>query len=143
MLTVIFSAALATAPSALWADPGGTNKWDQTTAHGQSVGKGKKAKGGAAASDTLDALISAGEHRLIHDYFRQHPYSPDSLPPGIAKNLARGKPLPPGIAKRYLPQRLLRELPPRPGYEWLALGRDVALVVAATGVIVDILRDVF
>jgi hypothetical protein len=67
---------------------------------------------------------------------------PQGLPPGIAKNLARGKPLPPGIAKRYLPQSLLVQLPPRSGYEWIAVGRDILLVVAATAVIVDVLSDV-
>ena len=141
--TLIIAAALTTAPASLWADPGGTDKWHQTAPHGQSIGKGKKGKGGKTSDDALGALITVDEDRLIHDYFRQYPYSAPSLPPGIAKNLARGKPLPPGIAKRYLPQELLGELPPRPGYEWLALGRDIALVVAATGVIVDILRDVF
>jgi len=143
ILTAMFAAALTAASSALPADPGGNDKGQQTTPHGQSIGKGKKGKGGMAGDDALGALVSAREHRLIHDYFQHHPYSAQSLPPGIAKNLARGKPLPPGIAKRYLPQELRGELPPRPGYEWLALGHDIALVVAATGVIVDILRDVF
>jgi hypothetical protein len=140
---LIIAAALITAPATPWAGPGDTDKWHQTAPHGQSIGKGKKGKGGKTSDAALGALITADENRLIHDYFRRHSYSAPSLPPGIAMNLARGKPLPPGIAKRYLPQELLGELPPRPGHEWLALGRDVALVVAATGVIVDILRDVF
>jgi len=46
----------------------------------------------------------------------------------------------PGIAKRYLPDGLLAQLAPRPGYEWLAVGRDIQLVVASTGVIVDVLH---
>ena len=37
-----------------------------------------------------------------------------SLPPGIAKNLARGKSLPPGIAKQHLPLELQRALPAAP-----------------------------
>ena len=65
------------------------------------------------------------------------------LPPGVAKNLARGKPLPPGIAKRYLPPDLLGRLPARPGYEWVAVGSDIALIAIATGVIVDILSAAF
>jgi Ni/Co efflux regulator RcnB len=36
----------------------------------------------------------------------------------------------------------LAQLPPRPGYEWLAVDRDILLVVAATEIIVGILRDV-
>ena len=65
-----------------------------------------------------------------------------SLPPGIAKNVARGKRLPPGIAKRALPGDLLR-LGPR-------VDRDVsfaivgAVVVALKGgVVIDVLADVF
>ena len=36
----------------------------------------------------------------------------NALPPGIAKNLVRGKPLPTGIAKKALPGDLSRPLPP-------------------------------
>lgn len=48
----------------------------------------------------------------------------DSLPPGIAKNLARGKPLPPGIAKKTVPADMLGQLPSYPGYEWRVVGDD-------------------
>ncbi|MFN6998508.1 MAG: anti-virulence regulator CigR family protein, partial [Elioraea tepidiphila] len=61
---------------------------------------------------------------------------------GIARNLARGKPLPPGIAKRYAPAGLLRQIVPRPGYEILVVGASILLVHAATGIVHDILSDV-
>jgi Ni/Co efflux regulator RcnB len=64
-----------------------------------------------------------------------------SLPPGIQKNLARGKPLPPGIAKN-MDSRLLRQLPRYEGYEWKQLGRDVILVAIATGIVYEILENV-
>ena len=64
-----------------------------------------------------------------------------SLPPGIQKNLARGKPLPPGIAKK-MDGRLLSHLPHYQGYEWQQVGRDVVLVAIATGVIYEILENV-
>ncbi|WP_445990100.1 anti-virulence regulator CigR family protein [Chromobacterium haemolyticum] len=64
-----------------------------------------------------------------------------SLPPGMRKRLARGKPLPPGIAKKALPAPLLSQLPRHPGYEWRAVGADLVLV-AASGLIADILLDV-
>ena len=64
-----------------------------------------------------------------------------SLPPGMRKRLARGKPLPPGIAKQVLPAPLLNQLPRHPGYEWRAVGADLVLV-AASGLIADILLDV-
>ncbi|HAE50439.1 MAG TPA: hypothetical protein DCK97_23795, partial [Tistrella mobilis] len=53
----------------------------------------------------------------------------------------RGKPLPPGIAKKRLPGPLYDRLPRREGYEWIQAGRDILLIAAATGVIVDILNN--
>ena len=111
--------------------------------------KGKH-KGPAVERDAGDILlhgaITAAEVTIIYDFIRHHgvqPFGPpQGLPPGIAKNLARGKPLPPGIAKRYLPHGLLGQLPARPGYEWIAVDQDIVLVVAATAVIVDVLKNV-
>ncbi|WP_305857881.1 anti-virulence regulator CigR family protein [Balneatrix alpica] len=60
------------------------------------------------------------------------------LPPGIAKNLARGKPLPPGIAKRY-DQNTLAKLPQKPGYEWRELDGRAILVETASQVIVEVI----
>lgn len=52
------------------------------------------------------------------DYLRD----PKGLPPGIAMNLQRGKPLPPGIAKK-VDDDLLRRLPRSySGSEWYAAG---------------------
>ncbi len=99
------------------------------------------------AGDFLVATITAGEIAIFHEYIREYGGTafgpPQGLPPGIAKNLARGKPLPPGIAKRYLPGTLESRLPPRPGYEWQVIDNDIYLVVAATQIIVDVLSDAF
>ena len=64
-----------------------------------------------------------------------------ALPPGIQKNLARGKPLPPGIAKK-LDGRLLGRLPHYDGYEWMQAGTDLLLVAVATGLIYEVLDNV-
>lgn len=88
----------------------------------------------------LDVAFTALEVALIQDYFGKYSYRTQSLPPGIAKNLARGKPLPPGIAKKALPGDLRKRLPGRQGYDRIIVGNDI-LLVAATGVVVDILRD--
>jgi hypothetical protein len=102
--------------------------------------------GDSAAEVLLDVAITAAEIAIIADYIDRYGSAnfgpPQGLPPGIAKNLARGKPLPPGIAKRYLPNSLLTQLP-RPGYEWLVVDNDILLVLAATDIIVDILSDAF
>ncbi|HSP57061.1 MAG TPA: anti-virulence regulator CigR family protein [Halomonas sp.] len=65
----------------------------------------------------------------------------ESLPPGIRKNLARGKPLPPGIAKRF-DDRLVQELPSYPGYEWRRAGSDAILVDATNEIIYRVLTDI-
>jgi hypothetical protein len=66
-----------------------------------------------------------------------------SLPPGIAKNVARGKPLPPGIAMQVLPDDLRRALPPaRDGYERIIVAGKILLVEIATQVVRDVLTDV-
>jgi hypothetical protein len=63
------------------------------------------------------------------------------LPPGIAKNLARGKPLPPGIAKKRLPRALESALPRRE-YLRIQVGPDV-VAIDGSGRVLDILRGVF
>ncbi len=64
------------------------------------------------------------------------------LPPGIAKNWARGKPLPPGIAKRDLPDNLLAKLAKRENTRASIVGSDVVLEDVATGIIIDVIADV-
>jgi len=72
------------------------------------------------------------------DYWSPSP----ALPPGIQKNLARGKPLPPGIAKK-LDGRLVGRLPHYDGYEWQQAGTDLILVALATGLIYEVLNGAF
>ena len=66
-----------------------------------------------------------------------------SLPPGIAKKVARGKPLPPGIAKKSLPASMLNELPYYPGYEWRAVGDNLVLIALSTAVVTAVINGVF
>jgi hypothetical protein len=105
--------------------------------------KNKKEGGGPPkAEQTVGLLFGSVAEREIRAYFQANPMAPQSLPPGIAKNLARGKPLPPGIAKRVLPGGLATRLPSYPGHEVIIVDRDVILVDIATQVIVDILTRV-
>ena len=65
------------------------------------------------------------------------------LPPGIARNLQRGKPLPPGIAKQTLPGNLIVALPRLDnGLEYIVAAGKLLLVDAATQVVRDVLIDV-
>ena len=66
-----------------------------------------------------------------------------SLPPGIRKNLARGKPLPPGIAKKMVPGPMLARLPVHPGYEWRVVGDDLVLIALSTAIVTSVINGVF
>ncbi len=89
---------------------------------------------------TVSAGISVADARALATRYQLTGQS--ALPPGIRKNLARGKPLPPGLAKKSVPAAMLAELPQHQGYEWQVVGTDMVLVSIATAVITDVLIDV-
>jgi hypothetical protein len=115
------------------------------------------AAGAVCSANTLAGdsagIFSSDEIALIRDYYLAQGGSnaqaggkksyKKGLPPGIARNLARGKPMPPGIAKQQLPDDLSRRLPPvRSGYERAVIDGKVVLVETANQVISDILYDI-
>lgn len=89
---------------------------------------------------TVSAGISLTEARTVAERYQMTGQT--ALPPGIRKNLAKGKPLPPGIAKQSVPAAMIAQLPQHQGYEWQAVGTDLLLVSIATAVIADVLVDV-
>ncbi len=97
------------------------------------------------ASVGLDVLIRAGigvgDARALAVQHGLTGYG--ELPPGIRKNLARGKPLPPGIAKKVGAPAFIGDLPRYEGYEWRMAGNDLVLVSIASQVIADVLVDIF
>lgn len=109
--------------------------------------------GPAALADEfgVGVVFSDGEVEIISGYYKRddalshhgkQKKSKKGLPPGIAKNLERGKPLPPGIAKQQLPSDLIATLPPVPkGHERVIIDGRVVLVDVATQVIRDVLTD--
>lgn len=109
-------------------------------------GKGKPDKASSQSSgDVADQLIHP---ELNYDDIRriavdQHYTGHKALPPGIAKNLARGKPLPPGIAKKAPRVDFVRQLPSYPDYEWKRCGADLVLVHVATQVVAEVLANIF
>lgn len=107
--------------------------------HGDQGNKGKNSGGGdwdnGPSINRASILGIVGGHR---DYWSPGP----ALPPGIQKNLARGKPLPPGIAKK-LDGRLIGTLPHYDGYEWQRAGTELILVAIATGIIYEVLNGAF
>lgn len=86
--------------------------------------------------------FATGDAVQLRSHFEQKPVGWTMLPPGIAKNVARGKPLPPGIAKK-LPQDALANLPQHEGYEYAQVGRDVVLIETASRIVVDIIERIF
>lgn len=104
----------------------------------------------AASEFGVDVRFSSNEVRIIRAYYEHYHASSKpgkkkrrgGLPPGIAKNLARGKSLPPGIAKQVLPGDLIGRLPPvHDGYERIVVDGKILLVEIATQVVRDILAD--
>jgi hypothetical protein len=67
----------------------------------------------------------------------------DSLPPGIQRQLIRGRGLPPGIAKKYrMPVPVLTVLDLEPETEVWIIGDNI-IVVDPADVILDIVRGIF
>lgn len=151
-LVLILGALLISPLPASAAPPEGKGKGNphkeqkQGKAAGKSHGPGKQHdRDRDRDRDTAEALISAAigfdaARRIALD---NNYTGYGSLPPGIRKNLARGKPIPPGIAKRAVPGPMLSRLPRYPGYEWAVYGSDLVLVATATAIIADVFFDVF
>ena len=121
--------------------------------NGKSSDHGNKGKGNNKSKDDhgnrksygkpdhVDSDISFSQARSIAVNYGLVGYQ--ALPPGIAKNLARGKPLPPGIAKKTLPAAMINDLPYYPGYEWRAVGEDLVLVALSTAIVTAVINGVF
>lgn len=150
VVAVVTSIALAVGPSLSYADPGngkgqGHGKYQHVQGqHGQGQGQGQQGQGhggggGGGGGGYGHPSIDHGYVLDILAGHRSYWNAGPALPPGIQKNLARGKPLPPGIAKK-LDGRLLGQLPHYDGYEWMQAGVDLILVAVATGIIYEVLH---
>ncbi|EIK52605.1 integral membrane protein [Stutzerimonas stutzeri TS44] len=115
--------------------------------HDGKPGRGDKANKNHAPRYDQDyrrhgPSVDIGDVRITLRSHRDLLAPVSALPPGIERNLSRGKPLPPGIARK-MDGRLLSHMPYYPGYEWRQVGRDVVLVAIATGIVYEILDNVF
>ena len=96
----------------------------------------EKAKG-PKKKQAVVTVFREPDRGVFRDYYRVHRTEVRPLPPGIAKNLARGKPLPPGIVRTPVPEVILVRMPPRPaGYEVFLVG-DRVVMLDRRGLIVD------
>ncbi|HHD7487639.1 TPA: anti-virulence regulator CigR family protein [Klebsiella oxytoca] len=158
----VLQAALAAALSLtmmatpVFANPGNGNGGGNGGNHGNGGNNGKNVDKGNqnhkkednpgqrknyGKPDHVSADISFSRARSLAVNYGLTGYQ--SLPPGIAKNLARGKPLPPGIAKKAVPASMLNELPYYPGYEWRVVGQDLVLIALSTAIVTSIINGVF
>lgn len=122
--------------------PGVASAQGQSAGRGQGQGQGQSQGGQADTKVSVAVVFRAGDQATFRDYFRTHQITAQSLPPGIAKNVARGKPLPPGIAKRALPSGLLAIGPKVDRDVSFAIVGDVVVATRA-GVVIDVLAGVF
>lgn len=66
--------------------------------------RGKSAEKGGQRSPTAEiARFQDKDRKEILDYFGRYRTQGEGLPPGLAKNQQRGKPLPPGWQKKLVP----------------------------------------
>ena len=135
-MTIGFLVASLAATPALADPPEGKGKH-----RGQQGDDSHPTASAGASGGAISVSITVGQARTIAREVGAVGYKP--MPPGIRKNIARGKPLPPGIAKRFAPPPMAARLPVYPGHEWRVVGTDLVLVAIATAVVVDVLLDVF
>jgi len=154
-LAAVISLTVLAAP--VFANPGNGNgdsgQGNGGGNHGNSGNHGKKGLGNGKSNeghgnrknygkpDHVDSDISFSRARSLAVNYGLVGYQ--ALPPGIAKNLARGKPLPPGIARKTLPASMMNDLPYYPGYEWRAVGDDLVLVALSTAIVTSVINGVF
>ncbi len=81
---------------------------------------------------------------LITDSLRDQIYAQQaSLPPGIRKNLLRGKGLPPGIAKKVkLPIEVCNQVNLPENTNIIVVGSNIVLVNSITNVVLDIVFNI-
>ena len=113
-----------------------------TPALAQRPEKPAKAKGQKDQHAVRVVFVDA-DRGVFREYYRTHREAVKPLPPGIARNLARGKPLPPGIARTRVPDVVLVRLPWRPpGYTFYLVG-DRIVLLDGKGIVADVLDRLF
>ncbi len=110
------------------------------TTEAQAQGRGNRNRPAAAASGGFTLTVEV-KSQIREFYAARSESAVEALPPGIRRNLERGKALPPGIAKKSAPAELQTRLELVEGYELVEVGLDVFLVEVATGIIHDVLMD--
>ena len=109
--------------------------------HVEAQGRGNRGGGDRGGSDGVTLTVEL-RTQIQQFYSSRAGAGAEALPPGIRRNLERGKALPPGIAKRSPPPELTGAVELPGGFELVEVGLDVFLVEVATDIIHDVLMDV-
>lgn len=149
-LSSIALLSLLTACSTFSGSGGSTASGPAPTTGGPVVQAGTSTRvSGTVTAGPVSVTLSAEQSAAVRAWYGQSVSSNGNgrgrsggLPPGIARNLERGKPLPPGIAKQHLPQQLVLELPRvGNGLEYVVVAGKLLLVEAATQLVRQVLMD--
>ena len=98
-------------------------------AYGALAGAVSKAGGiGVIGSGYLTGEELRREIRIVREYYSDPSRKPKPIPPGIWKNLGRGKKVPPGMSRTRLPGAVVERMPRRQGAEWWIAGDRVLLI---------------
>lgn len=108
---------------------------------GQSKDKNKgKVSGPATPGAPVVVIFKSADRPKFQNYFVTHKFVAEPLPPGIAMNIARGKPWPGGVSSRVLPADLLVYVPRDPAIRYYIVGDRV--VAVRNGTIIDVLLSI-
>ena len=97
------------------------------------------------SNQIVDIIRGTGTHSyLINTGLRQQIFTQvNSLPPGIKKNLARGKGLPPGIAKKVLlPATVVNHVSLPANTNIIVVGSNVVVIDPIRNIILDIISNI-
>jgi hypothetical protein len=93
------------------------------------------------SSPKTAAVFRDPDRTFFREYFVAQRLVVVELPPGIAKNVARGKPLPPGIARKAFPRGVVRRNDVDANVVFVMVGHN--MVAMRNGVVVDVMFNVF
>lgn len=138
-LRKLFVAAAATA-FLLSALAGHADAQGRGRGSSKSKSKGKVSAPATPANAQIEVIFKASDRPKFQQYFVTHKFVADPLPPGIAMNIARGKPLPGGINRRVMPADLRAYVPNDPKMTYYIVGDRV--VAVRDGTIIDVLLNI-
>lgn len=105
------------------------------------------------SSGGISIVFGDSQRRIVHDYFAPQiaagkcppglaKKNNGCLPPGQAKQWARGRPLPAGVVTYPLPRDLeIRLGVPPAGHKYVRVAADILLIAVGTSLVVDAIED--